>query len=85
MAEVKYIFYGVSSDGTIKKISAPDIEKITSSDGEAAKLWTSLEAILKTERGFLDITRAEQIGESSMLDTVKISDFVVTTAVKKKK
>ena len=84
-AEVKYIFYGVSDDGKIKKISAPETDKISSPDGEAARLWTALEAVLKTERGFIDFTRAEKIAVSCTLSTIKILDFVVTTAIKSDK
>ena len=50
---------------------------------EAARLWTSLEALLKTRDGFADIKRVNEIAKSTLIKTVYHDGFVITVAHKK--
>lgn len=50
---------------------------------EAARLWTSLEALLKTRDGFADIKRINEIAKSALVKTVYHDGFVITVAHEK--
>ena len=81
LTEIK--FYELTNT-SFEEFKPENLEKLEEkSDVENAFFWTALEALLKTENGFSDIKKAEELLEKSEIKAVIYKDFFVTAAVKK--